>query len=102
MSDCNPVSTPMAPKHDFIKFNGPQPDYPYMTMISSLMWAALCTRPDIAFAVNSLAQFNSSSGLEHITVVKRIFWYPKGTINYGIQYLHSKSGTMAIGYADVD
>ena len=92
----------MAPKHDFIKFDGPRPDYPYTTMIGSLMWAALCTCPNIAFAVNQLTQFNSSFGLEHIASVKRIFRYLKGTMNYGIQYSHSKLGTMAIGYADAD
>ena len=102
MSDSNTVSTPMAPKHDFIKFDGPRPDYPYTTMIGSLMWAALCTCPDIAFAVNQLAQFNSSFGLEHIASVKRIFQYLKGTMNYSIQYSHSESGTMTIGYANTD
>ena len=71
-------------------------------MIGSLMWAVLCTRPDIVFAVNSLAQFNLSFGPEHIAGVKRIFRYLKGTINYSIQYSQSNSGTMTIGYADAD
>src|SRR5258708_16119818 len=73
-----------------------------MTMIGSLMWAALCTCPDIVFAVNNLAQFNLSYGLEHIAGVKQIFCYLKGTIDYGIQYSHSNSGTTAIGYTDPD
>ncbi len=66
------------------------------------MWAALCTCPNIAFAVNNLMQFNSSYGPEHIARVKQIFHYLKGTIDYGIQYLHSNSGTKAIGYTNVD
>src|SRR5260221_2000268 len=102
MSESNTVSTPMAPKQDFTKFDGPRPNYPYTTMIGSLMWAALCTCPDIAFVVNNLAQFNSSYGLEHIAGVKRIFRYLKGTIDYGIQYSHSNSGTKVIGYANAD
>src|SRR5260221_7542383 len=73
-----------------------------MTMIGSLMWAALCTCPNIAFAVNNLVQFNSSYGPEHIAGVKQIFHYLKGTIDYGIQYSHSNLGTKAIGYANVD
>src|SRR5260370_28019530 len=71
-------------------------------MIGSLMWAALCTQPDIVVMVNSLAQFNSSFGPEHIARVKQIFQYLKGSINYGIQYSQSNSGTMTIGYADAD
>src|SRR5258708_38747580 len=102
MSESNTVSTLMAPKWDFTKFDGPQPNYLYMTMIGSLMWAALCTCPNIAFAVNNLMQFNSSYGPEHIARVKQIFHYLKGTIDYGIQYLHSNSGTKAIGYTNVD
>ncbi len=66
------------------------------------MWAALCTCPNIAFTVNNLVQFNSSYGPEHIAGVKQIFRYLKGTIDYGIQYSHSNSGTKAIGYADAD
>src|SRR5258707_5937544 len=102
MSESNTVSTPMAPKQDFTKFDGPRPNYPYTTMIGSLMWAALCTCPNIAFAVNNLVQFNSSYGPEHIAGVKQIFHYLKGTIDYGIQYSHSNLGTKVIGYADVD
>src|SRR5260370_32038447 len=71
-------------------------------MIGSLMWAALCKQPNIAFAVNSLAQFNLSFGPEHIARVKQNFRYLKGTINYDIQYSQSNSGTMTIGYADAD
>ena len=43
MSDSNTIGTPMAPKQTFEKFEGPRPDYPYTTMIGSLMWATLCT-----------------------------------------------------------
>src|SRR5260370_42157674 len=73
-----------------------------MTMIGSLMWAALCTQPNIAFTVNSLAQLNSFFRPEHIAAVKQIFQCLKGMINYGIQYSCSKSGTMPIGYTDAD
>ena len=71
-------------------------------MIGSLMWAALCTCPDIAFAVNHLVQFTSCFGPEHVSTVKRVFWYLKGTVNYGIQYGPSDLGTKALGYVDAD
>ena len=37
----------------------------YQSAVSSLMYLAVSTRPDIAFAVNNLARFNSSSQKEH-------------------------------------
>ena len=102
MMDANAATTPMYPKQAYEKFSGPCPDYPYLTMVGSLMWAALCTCPDIAFAVHHFAQFNNSYGPEHISGVKRIFRYLKGTTNRGITYSKSDSGLMAVGYADAD
>ena len=102
MVDANTAATPMFPKQAYKKFPGLHPDYPYSTMIGSLMWAALCTCPDIAFAVHHFAQFNNSYGPEHITGVKRIFHYLKGTTNHGITYSKSDSGLTAVRYADTD
>src|SRR5260370_37145606 len=102
MSDCNPAPTPMSPKWILEKFDGARPDFPYTTLISSLMWADLCTCPDIAFAVNHLVQFNSSFGMDHISAIKWVFCYLKGTIKYSIQFSPSNLGTKALGYVDVD
>jgi len=102
MVDANTAATPMFPKQAYKKFPGLHPDYPYSTMIGSLMWAALCTCPDIAFAIHHFAQFNNSYGPEHITGVKRIFHYLKSTTNHGITYSKSDSGLTAVRYADTD
>src|SRR5260370_16306233 len=102
MSDCNPAPTPMSPKWILEKFDGARPDFPYTTLISSLMWAALCTCPDIAFTVNHLAQFNSSFGVDHISAVKWVFQYLKGTLKFGIQFTPSDLGTKALVFIDVD
>lgn len=49
-----PSETPLSPTTVLTRHEGRRPDYPYMTMIGKLMYAALCTRPDIAFAVTHL------------------------------------------------
>ena len=102
MSDCNPANTPMDPKKHYSPYRDKPPDYPYSTMIGSLMWAALCMRPDISFAVHHLAQFNSCFGPDHIAAVKRIFRYLKRTPDRGITYSKSKSGTTTVGFTDAD
>ena len=38
---------------------------PYRELIGSLLWVANGTRPDVSFAVNTLAKFTSNPGLVH-------------------------------------
>jgi hypothetical protein len=88
LTDANPVSTPMDPG---IKLDFPADESEgvgegekderitqgYATLIGSLMYLAIGTRPDIAFAVNKLAQFTSNPKKMHWTAVKRVFRYLK-------------------------
>ena len=57
---------------------------PYAKAIGSLMYAALQTWPDIAFAVQHLGQYTSNPAQEHWTVVKQVLHYLEGTHNEGI------------------
>jgi len=59
---------------------------PYASVIGSLMYAMVCTRPDIALAVGVLIRFLSKPGKEHWTTVKRVFKYLHGTSDYGLCY----------------
>ena len=45
---------------------------PYSSAVGSLMYAMLCTRPDICFAVGLVSQYQSNPGREHWKAVKRI------------------------------
>ena len=58
----------------------------YANLIGSLMYLAIATRPDIAYAINKLAQFTSVPKPKHWTAVKRIFRYLKSTKNYKLTY----------------
>ena len=39
---------------------------PYASIIGSLMYAQVCTRPDIAFAVRMLGRYQSNPGMDHL------------------------------------
>lgn len=58
----------------------------YRSAIGSLMYAAIATRPDIAFAVNTLAKFNIKPSIIHWNAVTRIFGYLNRTKGLGILY----------------
>ena len=59
---------------------------PYASAVGSLMYAMVCTRPDIAHAVRILSKFMSNPGKENWTAVKRVFRYLHGTSDYGLCY----------------
>ena len=46
---------------------------PYASVVGSLMYAMLCTRPDICFAVGMVSRYQSNLGPVHWQAVKRIF-----------------------------
>jgi hypothetical protein len=60
---------------------------PYASAIGILMYAMVCTRPDIAHAVGVLSRYISKPGKQHWTAVKRVFRYLHGrTAIYGLCY----------------
>ena len=59
---------------------------PYASAFSSLVYAMVCTRPNIAHAVRVLSRFMSKLGKEHWTTVKWVFKYLRGTGDYGLCY----------------
>ena len=73
---------------------------PYKEAIGLLMWAAVATQPDIAFAVSLLSQFLKNPGEVHWKAVKRVIRYFKGTKNYRLTLGNNCNGL--IGYADAD
>lgn len=73
---------------------------PYQSATGSLMWAMICSRPDIAFSVSTVSQFMSNPGPEHWTAVKRIFRYLRGTTSYFLQYQRSSSPFHLQGFSD--
>jgi hypothetical protein len=90
MTSCNAVSSPMDPNVKLEKLpdteSHPEIKCVYQSMVGGLMYAAITTRPDIAYAVQTLSQFNINPGPAHLTAVKRVYRYLSGTKNLGITY----------------
>jgi len=75
-------------------------DVPYREAVSTLNWAALATRPDIVFAVATVARFAANPGPAHWDAVKRIYRYLVGMRDLWLSYGETKC--TLIGYADAD
>lgn len=72
MTDCNTVSTPLE-QNKKLSSSGQYYDIPYQQLIDSIMYLAVCTRPDICFSVSYLSQFNINHTKEHWLAAKRVF-----------------------------
>jgi hypothetical protein len=53
---------------------------PYSLAVGSLMYAMVCTRPDIAHAVGVVSMYMNNTGKEHWEAVKWILGYLRGTM----------------------
>ncbi|XP_074351699.1 secreted RxLR effector protein 161-like [Apium graveolens] len=73
--------------------------YPYASLVGSLMYAQVCTRPDISHAVGMLGRFQSDPGIAHWKAAKKVLRYLKGTENHMLTYRKSSHPRM-IGYSD--
>ena len=73
----------------------------YQSIVGSLLYAAIATRPDISQAVGVVSKFCSKPTEAHLTAVKRILRYLKGTLNLAIKYQKSENDPL-IGYSDAD
>ena len=71
----------------------------YQSVVGSLMYAMLGSRPDIAYAVGLVSQFSTNPDNEHWGAVKHIFRYLAGTKGMGILY---GSENNCMGYSDSD
>nr|GEW65846.1 hypothetical protein [Tanacetum cinerariifolium] len=72
----------------------------YRSMIGSLMYVT-SSRPDIMFATCMCARYQANPNEHHVSAVKRIFHYLKGSINSGLWYLKD-FGFDLIAYSDAD
>nr|GEY51139.1 hypothetical protein [Tanacetum cinerariifolium] len=57
-------------------------------------------RPDIAYAIEIVSRFMEKPTVNHMQAVKRILWYIKGIVNYGLVYTKYHKGDVIIGYSD--
>lgn len=73
----------------------------YASLIGRLLWCAMCTRPDIAYATSVLSKYTKQPRLVHFKAAKRVLRYLKETIDYGLVYTAGKINSL-ICYSDAD
>lgn len=94
---------PMSPATKLSKEDSDVLDYtkyPYRELVGSLLYAAVCTRPDIALSVGILARHMASPTSKHWAAAIDVVKYLAGTKGYGITY--SGTDVSAQGWCDSD
>lgn len=106
MMDCNTVSTPMETGLKLCKrvdTARPNEVRQYQRLIGCLEYAACATRPDITFAVHTLAQYASNPDSSHYNAAKRILRYLKGTQSFYLNFKGTARDTFTLyGFSDAD
>lgn len=85
MDDCKPVATPMPVAHGLVASPSLPCEDPrlYRSLAGALQYLTV-TRPDLSFVVNKLCQYMHSPSVDHWKALKRVLWYVRGTIRYGL------------------
>ena len=94
MHNCKLIDTPVAKNESLSLDMCPKTQdekekmarVPYANAARSLMYAMMCTWPNICYAVGLVSTFQSNPGLAHWKAVKRILRYLKGTADYILCY----------------
>ena len=71
---------------------------PYASAIGSIMYAMLCTRPDVSFALSVTSRFQSNYGEEHWAAVKTILKYLRRTKD--TFFVYGEGDLQVNGYTD--
>ncbi|KAJ9547789.1 hypothetical protein OSB04_020332 [Centaurea solstitialis] len=102
LTSCTPMKTPMAPPLSLDKDSKGKPvDVTlYRGMIGSLLYLT-ASRLDIMYSTCLCARYQAEPKESHLTAVKRIFRYLKGTPNLGLWY-SKDSGFDLTAYSDSD
>jgi hypothetical protein len=74
---------------------------PYASVVGSIMYAQVCTRPDLAFVTGMLGRYQSNPGPDHWKAIKKVLCYLQGTKSYMLTYRRSDNLEI-IGYLDAD
>eukprot|EP00253_Pinus_taeda_P010898 PITA_10898 len=108
MNNVKPVSVPLASPFKLSSSLCPNTDeekdymsrIPYANVVGCLMYAMVCTRPDISHAVGVVSRYMANPGKEHWSAVKWVLRYLGGTSSYCITY--NKSSEFVCRYVDSD
>ena len=108
MNEGKPVSTPLGSHFRLSKEKSPKTKeerdhmskVSYALAIGSLIYAMVCTRPDIAHVVGVVSRYMSRPGKQHWEAVKWILRYLRGSTNTCLYFIGASLKLQ--GYVDAD
>ena len=108
MQDAKAVSTPLASHFRLTKEMCPKAqeevdnisNIPYSSTVGSLMYAMVCTWPDIAHAMGVVNRYMSNPIMEHWSAIKWILRYLRGTTTKA--FCFTGSSYALSGFVDSD
>ena len=75
----------------------------YRQAVGCILYAALGSRPDFAYAVGVLGRFAGDPSIHHWKAIKHLLRYIKGTLHLSLPLVHKGvSATGLVAYADAD
>jgi len=87
--DTYPVSTPMEPGSrltNITETQDPADETLSCSILGSMMYLILYTRPDLAFAIGKLSKFSSNPSTEHMNAVKSLLRYTSKKRKLGLHF----------------
>ena len=89
MQNSKPTSTPLSTSARLVKatiMDVLAEQKEYQSIVGSLMYAMLATRPDLAQSIQQISQFSQNPSKTHEKAAKQALRYINGTIDEGITY----------------
>ncbi|KAL2015882.1 hypothetical protein VTK56DRAFT_4657 [Thermocarpiscus australiensis] len=88
LQNCHPVQTPWKSRLELPPTWDPvvEEQKAYIKKTGALNWLANGTRPDIAYTVSRLCEANNGPSDTHLELMKHLFRYLRGTIDYGLEF----------------
>ncbi|KAK3038599.1 hypothetical protein RJ639_027262 [Escallonia herrerae] len=110
MLNAKPVSTPLGAHFQLSSQLCPSAEedveymsrVPYANAFGCLMYAIVCTRPDISHAVSMVSRYMGNPGKKHWDAVKWIFRYLVGSTNFGVMFDRDGAKGEVSGFVDSD
>jgi hypothetical protein len=106
---CNPTPAPIVKGDKYVSFQSPRNQYEidqmksvlYASAIGSLMYAQVCTHPDLTFVTGMLGRYQKNPDISHWNGIKKVLRYIQGTKGLLLTYERSCSLEI-VGYSDSD
>jgi hypothetical protein len=107
MHKCNPTPALIVKGVKFGKFQCLRNQYeinemklvPYASVVESIMYAQVCTRPNLVFVTRMLSRYQKNLGKPHWDGVKKVLRYLQDTKGLMLTYKKSDTPLEIVGYS---